>query len=1251
MVRTQPDNWMMIFLLSCFRCQDADPDTHPTVSSLTWLENHLFLAIHTATNLSPPSSIYHIITRQPPSSFIFQKLADPVGLFGSDSPPHYTILRLRDFPPNLQDLLIVSSTTSTDIGLLSRSKTALASDKSSASITGVFTTTELLDDTKRPTLPMTESMDDSTTVGVALDLSSKDRVYKPIPLDEELEESPGPLPGLWVLTHEGILCSWWVVYAESIYARTVYPGLAIAANAAASNTVQPPAPAPPSTPKASFSSNAPPAFGSSTSGAAPAFGSATSLGQKLSPWATASIAATPAQPTAGATFGSSILGSSTASNSTFGKPSTIGLGQSSQLGMRTSPWGSGGGSGPVFGQAGFSGLASGGGNAQTPFASHSTPSAPSSGGFAGFSNQGGFSAVAANSATGSVFGSGSKTLGPSFGSGSGPEASMDTAFPPRKTGSSSEPFSSTVPFKLVSSFKPDASQSEPEGKSATAAGSVMFDGSFGKALNENGSQAGSIANTMNDEDMDTAGSAEDLSPVAHQQPPLPAAESQKSTTPESTPTPSRFGPPPVSSETEVSPPSRLSRIGGPGGLFGMGAKEAYKPAAPSPLSLQTEPAADGVAPNSPSVPRTPKVKFGGEVEPIPPDTTSKASFMAGDSSSSSATSKNASQNQATATTPSKSDPSPGFLAARELAGTSPTGPPTHDGVKGEATRTWRGSTRPETVALQESSNDLSSAPSDLDSKGDDEESASEGIGSDDEFEGGDVEDDVSEGSGIDVAQELSLGADGQASRTPPRSSRGFQESATSSSPKTGQEKTRPLFGDVGQNAAALFPPGATSPQSPSPVQRAIPSRIMRADASRSISAPGMTRQTSKSVPQLQSKKGQAKAVVESYMSRGRRAAARREAEECQPLVDEEDDQIQRVLESEVEGVLELDEFIARTNVMVTGEENVPSQVEAVYRDINAMIDTLGLNSRAVKAFVKGHREKRKEGGRGKDDLELADDWVICEVSELGEVLEKELGEELEEGRVRDLDEKLDACRELAREVQRLRVKQQDIKKAVMARLDPKEAEAARSLPLNAEQAAQQNELRREFAKLVRHLSQVEEALTMLKTKMASMAGSSGRGAIKVPTVEAIMRTITKMTSMAEKRSGDVDVLETQLRRLRLQSTSRECSPMTMPPAKGSITASTMATTTTMTTTTAAAAAAAAALLTPSRPGPMSLSGSFASPGSAARRTPPRKKLSGFSREEKGDLMEKRAGREAILTKLQDNMEKRGVTVWSVEDFE
>ncbi|KAL3964106.1 hypothetical protein ACCO45_001110 [Purpureocillium lilacinum] len=372
---------------------------------------------------------------------------------------------------------------------------------------------------------------------------------------------------------------------------------------------------------------------------------------------------------------------------------------------------------------------------------------------------------------------------------------------------------------------------------------------------------------------------------------------------------------------------------------------------------------------------------------------------------------------------------------------------------------------------------------------------------------------------------------------------------------------------------------------------------------------------------------------DQFLIQHRKLKEKQEAEETQPLVDEEDDEMQRVLASEVEGKLDLDEFIAHSNVAPPAKDSIPSQVEAVYRDINSMIDTLGLNARAVKAFTKGHTENRKEGGRSKDDLEDPDDWVLCEVSELGEVLDMELQNELEDGRVQDLDrdDKLDACQDLARDMQRLRAKQEDLKRVIMARLDPDQVELAKTLPLSAEQATQQNDLRREFANFTKLLNQAEEALTLLKTRIASASSSAGRGGANVPTVEAVMRTINRMTALAEKRSGDIDVLETQLRKMRLGSTSREGSPMVTPQPRRSIMLSPDS--------------------TPSRNLRQSFSGSVMSLGATARATPPRRKVSGFSREEKGELMAKKARRQAVLGKFKENVEKKGVSVWNMEDIE
>jgi nucleoporin NUP159 len=370
---------------------------------------------------------------------------------------------------------------------------------------------------------------------------------------------------------------------------------------------------------------------------------------------------------------------------------------------------------------------------------------------------------------------------------------------------------------------------------------------------------------------------------------------------------------------------------------------------------------------------------------------------------------------------------------------------------------------------------------------------------------------------------------------------------------------------------------------------------------------------------------------DSFISQHRKLKERQELEETRPLVDEQDDGVQAVLASELTGTLTLDEFIAHAEPAPPAKDSIPSQVEAVYRDINSMIDTMGLNARSLKAFIKGHSENRNEDGRTKEDLEIPDDWVLCEIGDLGEVLDNEVHADLEDGRVRDLEEKLEACRELSREMHRLRAKQEDLRKIITARIDPEQAEVTQSLPLSAEQATQQNELRREFANFSKLLAEAEEALTLLKTRVASASGSWGARGTPVPTVEAVMRTISKMTTMVEKRSGDIDVLENQLRKVRLGPSSRDGSPMATPQPKKSVMFSPES--------------------TPSRNFRHSLAASVGSLGSPARATPPRKKVSGFSREEKSELMEKRARRQAVLGKLKDSVEKRGVHVWTMEDIE
>lgn len=1280
------------------------------MSSLTWLENNLWLSIHTTTNVSPPSSVYHIITRQSPTSFSFQKMTDPVDPFGSEKSPHHSILRLRDFPPDLQDLLIVASTASAEVGLLSRSKSPLATDKPADLITGVFTTTEIVDDTKRPTLPMTDSMDDSVPIGIALDLSSKDRVYKPIPSDDELEESPSPLPGFWLLTHEGVLCSWWLVYTDSIKKGTSYPGLA-AGQASAFGSTSQTAPAVSSP----FSAAGASPFASS-SAAAPAFASSSQLGQKSSPWGAAAATSTPQKP-AGAVFGSSTFGNSSSTpNSAFGQPSSVGFGQSSQLGMRSSPWASGGTPAAALGQSGFASFASKG--AQSPFANaapSSTPTdAPASGGFAGFASKGGFASLGGDNNNSSIFGSGSKPSGSIFGAVNGtstasafpPKPSTSTgsifgsgssfgsAFPPKDEKSPGSVFGSTA-FKLESSFKPDPSAKEDNSKPAPSSSTSMFGSAFGSALSDTTNKPNVSTPAVKDQDMDAAYDSAQQTPQAQPKSFFASQASPESTTPTTTPAPSKFGAltSPAPGSSLFGPPTTLG--GSSGGLFGS-KQETPKPNSGFGLFGQPQSTTPNTADDKKSGQETPKVKVEEDEDaPLPPESTSKASYPLGDSSASSAASTAPSQSFGFTTTPSKPEatlPSSGFggmfpskaveaaplppdylKPGKQTDASNSSGyvkvskpadiscliddaplPPDYlkgsktapkssildiplpaDSAKGNPFLKPSNASMPSGFILPKaSSRGRSHIPSVPDSVTDEDSD----VVSEDES---DLEhDNASEGSGVDVAKDLSPSTSGLAP-TPgytPQSSFGGIGGVAPTAHRPEQEQSRPLFGEISRNAPLFARPTATtSPRSPSPIRGAIPNRVIRSEATRSVSAPGMASQILG--PQRpQSNLGQSAInrerlaqAEDSFIVQHRKLKERQEAAETQPLVDEEDDEVQKVLASQIVGNLGLDEFIAYSNVGPPAKESIASQVEAVYRDINSMIDTLGLNARAVKSFTKGHTEQRNQEGRSKHDLEDPDDWVLCEVSDLGDILDNELQSDLDDGRVQDLDDKLDACQDLSRDMQRLRAKQEDLKRVIMARMDPGQADLARSLPLSAEQAAQQNELRREMVNFTKLLTEAEEALTLLKTRLASVSSSTGKGNTNVPTVEAVMRTITKMTTMVEKRSGDVDVLETHLRKMRFETTSREGSPMVTPQARRSIMMSVDS--------------------TPSRNIRHSLSSSVMSLGPQMKATPPRKKLSGFSKEEKGDLMGKRARRQAVLDKLKESVQRKGVNVWNMEDIE
>ena len=1088
--------------------------------------------------------------------------------------------RLRDYPPNLQDAIVVASTASVDIGLVTRSKTPLTNDAPAEKVTSVFTTTAMADDSRRAQMPMSKDQTDTSPIGVCFDLSSKDKVLRPLP-KEEFDASQGPLPALMMLNNEGVLSSWWIVYAESIRQGTTYPGLVAAGGLQAQQQPQTEKQA---SPLASGGTQVAPAFGPSNFGkpstpavgfgsafskpAISAFGSTSTpmsglgaIGKSQSPFGAPTVTPATSQ-SGGSTFGQPSFGSSTPMGMVMGgtgrSPIPTGgaaFGTAGGFGNRGSVWGTpssgtAAASGSVFGHSGF-------GSANKPpfgaptgntFGSNSpaTAAAPTSGGFASFAAKtSGFMTAAPSSPADSPFGK--KAQGTSFGSGMDTDTSFGAT--PKKDAEAPKSIfgGEGAAFSLGTTFKRDGPSEGEAPKPEGSKSKSMFGDGFGSALGE--AQKESTTPQTKDTDMDE----DDSAPAQSAQ----SAPVQKAmATPVTKPAPPKFQFPSV-------PPST-------GGLFGTQAQAKTTPAAvhssqpsgftfgkPTPM-YSTTPKDTPNKPeqsNRPSVETSPKIKeephsdddnisplneeeaapplgygtprtpspIGTKTseDPVPPESTSKTSFAPGDSSNSSKTSDEAPL-------------PPDFLPSKnKLKEGEP--PPV------------------EQAALPEDGDEDDDDNADADAEGDDEEDA----GLDDE------------GSGVDVAQEISPSTDPtQSPKITPGSSFGgpLDKSPVGglfsrvSRPQDGQAG-RSLFGEIGNTSAPYFsPPSRTqeSPRSPSPVRSMLPGDSLRPDNSRSASAPGPFNALTKRKNTLSQlavpSKFQPSADEIRKQERERIAAqhAKQAAEEEQDLSDREDERVREELKTEVEGTKTLDPFLAHQDYIgAVDKPGIPGQIEKVYRDINSMIDTLGLNARSLTAFVKGHTELHSQRGRSREDLE-DDDWCLIEIGDLNTV-EDELKQKLEAGQIQDVQKKINECRDLRKAIASLRAKGGDFAKAVEMRSDPKVAESARTAPLRLEQATLQHEVRKQLMRFQKLLAEAEENIAVLRAKLASSESIDANGRpSKKPTVEAVTNTIKKMTSMIEKKSGDIDVLETQMRHLHCSSAalsqrSREGSPLTRLP--------------------------------------------------------------------------------------------------------
>lgn len=268
------------------------------------------------------------------------------------------------------------------------------------------------------------------------------------------------------------------------------------------------------------------------------------------------------------------------------------------------------------------------------------------------------------------------------------------------------------------------------------------------------------------------------------------------------------------------------------------------------------------------------------------------------------------------------------------------------------------------------------------------------------------------------------------------------------------------------------------------------------------------------------------------------------------LEDHEDERIRAQLAEDIEPSRTLDDFVAHQKYTGTSEKTGhAAQIEAIYKDINGMVDALGWNARSIKSFTQYHKQPQHDHKVDRQTLEdVAADgkdgpwfeqFALNEIDAL-KTLEDDLSQELDAGRIQDVLDKLTQLARLLREKAKLMTRLNDIRRQIINRKDPDKIESSRKAPLPKELADTQKALRSDYAKLLTLLNQAEEAAILLRSRLASHNAQSGNTSA-VPSMDAVKKTIIKMTSLAERRNNDITLLESQMRKIGIPDPSRPSS--------------------------------------------------------------------------------------------------------------
>ncbi|RAR12158.1 hypothetical protein DDE83_004287 [Stemphylium lycopersici] len=1141
------------------------PDVDETyeVTGVAWLNTEEFLAVYSLKEQDQeypePKKFSVIKSAKGWGSFTYHAFPlDP--LPEAIEPPRRTLparfssTRLRHWKPDLEDMLLITSSHADSIAILASTSNKISPDQQTCNELMMVN----IDDGKKASVPRTAYGDeelDSVFIGEALDLSSKEKILRPIPALEEINEAPWPLPAYMALTHEGLLAAWWVVWNRSIEAGERYPGLIFKSESTqleSSSTPRASTPASklpiatstpfgqPSTPSSSTFGRAnstpgtsaiphfgnaghnspspammrptPPGFGTPGFGppptslpapsfgkpAQPAFGAPSSIGKAPPPAFGAPSSIGKAPPPA---FGAPSAPGASAKPA-FGAPSAVGaaggsgFGAMGGMGNKSSPWGA---------------PAQNSDAKANPFSSASGASS----GFAKFGQNGGSSSFSSFGSTGSA------QTGSAFGAQSG--SSGFAALGQQKSGFAN--------LKSEPSFGSTVTVGSNTGSSLPSFGNTSAQQSSGIFGQQDKSSFNTSSFESKSSDMSEAnGTGERKRDEATPTPQAPASQGlfglaggfKLGTT---------FSSDATAKDDPAKPAAPTN-----GGFFGsdfastLGKTDMKPPATPSsevPQYVSTTPASP------------PKQKL------FPSDTPAKES----------ATPKAAPPVQEPATPADDAPLPPDFTKSKPSKTEDAPLPPDFINTKlpqsnGDDLPPLAGSPG---VEVEAPSSSVEASP--IGNEEDDHEDFSE---EEDEDEEDDEEPDDTYPPNAAKSHASKLG--NQSSFFPPAPTPPAIKSGETSQSGRSASPAQPLFGQPAKptnghpsfGGSSLFgqqtakaPFGGSRPTSS---QSAKPSFPPPGNRAQNLRSPSPMRSSSASLFRREPLVAPGASLSSSIQA----SKPPTPQPQFSDLEDEEDERMRAQLAQPIEPSRNLEEFVAYQNYnggKSPSKTGHAAQIEMIYKDINGMVDALGWNVRSIKSFTLYHQEPRSDHRIDRDMLEEVlsqgdhglwfEEFTLCEIQALRS-LEEELEQELDAGRVQDVFDKLAQLARLLHEKAKLMTRLNDIRRQIINRKDPEKAEALRKAPLPKELADGQKSLRSDYAQLLTSLRKAEDAVSVLRSRLATRNAQNG-STRAVPTMDAVKKTVLRLANLAEQRNNEILVLEAQMRKIGLAEPSSPSS--------------------------------------------------------------------------------------------------------------